>query len=122
MAAHVDAPPVPPQPSAAPFIREAVGDLGRPSRAVRPSRDLDHLPGEGGVLAGVRNAVSMLREGAAHSARQRARFGPVFRAQLGPTPMVCVADPDLIIRVTRNEERVWSTALGWRVWSTGSTP
>jgi cytochrome P450 len=122
MAAPVDASSCPAQPAAAAFIRETVGDLGRPSRAVRPSRDLDHLPGERGVIAGVRNAIALLREGATHSARQRARFGAVFRTQLGPTPMVCVADPELVLRVTRNEDRVWSTALGWRVWFDGVNP
>jgi cytochrome P450 len=102
-------------PAAARFILEAAADLARPRRGVPPCRDLDHLPGEGGHVAGVRNAIGMLRHGAAHTAAQVARFGRVHRTQLGPHALVAVADPELVLRMLKNEDRAWSAALAWRV-------
>jgi cytochrome P450 len=101
-------------PSAAQFILDAAVDLGRPRGGVAPTRDLGHLPGDGGTVAGIRNAFGMLRRGAAHSAAQVARYGRVHRTQLGPHPVVALADPELVLRMLRNEDRVWSSALAWR--------
>ncbi len=97
----------------APFITDVVGDVARPRRALTPCRDLAHLPGEGGVLAGIANLAGWTRRGNAHLVEQHQRFGPVFRTRLGPTPIVCVSDAEMLVRIMRNEDQAWSAALAW---------
>src|SRR5271166_1487474 len=80
-------------PAVAPFILDAVGDVARPDGVLRPSRDLGHLPGEGGLLVGLENVVGWARNGVAHLVEKERRFGKVFRSQLGPIPFVHVGDP-----------------------------
>lgn len=97
----------------APFIVAQVGDVGRPLAGLKPTSALGHLPGEGGALRGITNLIRWMRTGVDHLIDQRTRFGPVYRTRFGPDPVVAVADPDLILKVIRNEDGAWSTALAW---------
>lgn len=111
----------PQQPSGAPsdpevarFILDQVGDVGRPRGALEPVRDLAHLPGGRlGLFWGLANAIAWRRRGNEAAGRELRRHGPVFRYQLAMFPTVCVAAPEHIVAIARNEDRAWSAALAW---------
>jgi cytochrome P450 len=104
------------------FITAAVGDASRPHAELPLNARTDHLPGEDGALVGIRNLVGWVRRGNAHLVEQRQRFGPVYRTRLGNKPVVCVADPELVAGIARNEERAWSTALAYLAFFHGLDP
>jgi cytochrome P450 len=104
---------------AAPFIVDTVGELGRPRAPLPANRDLDHLPGESGLVAGVLNAIGWIRRGNRHLLEQVARYGSLYRTQFAHIPIVCVAEPELINQISRNEDRAWSAALAWRAFFEG---
>jgi cytochrome P450 len=99
----------------APWIREQVGDPGRPRAHLPPVRELAALPGEGGLWAGLRNLRAWTRDGVDAMRRLVARHGTVFRMPIGPVPCVAVADLELVEQILRNDDKLWSAALGWRV-------
>jgi cytochrome P450 len=98
---------------AAPFIEQAVGDLRHPSAVVPPSRDLGHLPGESGLMVGLRNLAGRKHSGSAYVTAQARRFGPVFRSAIANYPVVCLADAELLGAMARNDDRVWSAPLAY---------
>jgi cytochrome P450 len=102
-----------------PAILSVVGDIGRPECGYDDVPQARHLPGKVGALSGVRNLWGWMRHGQAHIQRQTRQYGPVYRAQLGPDRFVFVSDPELAGRVLRNDDRSWSTALGWLVYFGG---
>jgi cytochrome P450 len=106
----------------APFIAAAVGDVARPRARLLPTTKLGHLPGESGLLVGFKNVSGWMNRGVDHLLDKQRRFGLVFRSQLGPSAFVHVADPELIARITRNEDRAWSSALAWYAMFTGVDP
>jgi cytochrome P450 len=75
---------------------------------------LAHFPGETGLLAGVRTLVGVMRRGNAHLLEQVRRFGPVHRMHVGGLSLLAVAEPELILRIVRNDDRAFSAALAWR--------
>jgi cytochrome P450 len=99
--------------SAAKFIVDKAVNVARPRATVPPCRDLDHLPGEGGLIAGYKNMASWMLRGNAHLIEQRQRFGSVYRHAFGRMPIVCVSDPELLASITKNDRQEWSTALAW---------
>jgi cytochrome P450 len=99
--------------SVSPEILRIAGDVARPSAPVPASRDLGHLPGKRGLLAGIAMVAGLMREGEAYLQRLVERYGLVFRHQLGPDPIVLVADPDLIWTILRNEDGAWSASLAF---------
>lgn len=105
----------------APWIRARVGDVGRPHAAIRPVVARD-LPGERGLIAGLRNLRGWTHTGVDFMRARVAQHGPVFRMPLGPIEAIAVADPELVDQILRNEDRVWSAALGWRVFFEGIDP
>lgn len=102
-----------------PRVADAIGDVARPRAGLPVTRDIDHLPGERGLVAGMRNLHGWLRRGNAHLVEQRHRFGPVYRTWMMRDPIVCVADPALVLQMVRNEDRSLSAALAWRVFFEG---
>jgi cytochrome P450 len=96
-------------------ISERVGEIGRPTGTVPVAKDLAHLPGEGGLWAGLANVASLQRHGSAHLLTQVRRYGPVFRHALAFHPLVFVADPSLIGGIARNEDGAWSSSLAYQV-------
>lgn len=109
------------QPKVAPFILEHVGDVSRPRRGMSTAIDLAHLPGEAGVIAGVRNTLGWMRRGNEHLLAQHRRFGPVYRTVFAGYTIVCVAEPDLVMSIARDAQ-VWSTALAWLTFFQGIDP
>ena len=103
----------------APAIAALVGDAGRPHADLPPVKDLDHLPGKSGLLAGIANIRGAMHSGVDHLRAQVATYGKVYRYPFGPVPVVWVADAELVSEITRNEQRVWSAALGWRMFFDG---
>lgn len=108
--------------NAAPFIVAAVGDVARPTAELPAGPELGHIPGESGALLGVTNVIRWMRGGVRHLVRQRERWGPVYRTKFGPMPAVCVADPDLVVQILRNEDGAWSTAVAWWTYFGGLDP
>jgi cytochrome P450 len=92
-------------------ILAAVGDVARP-RGVAPfCRNLDPLPGRKGPLDGSRTVFGLLREGEGYMSGLAQRYGPVFQNRLGPTPIVCIAEPELLASALRNDDGAWSAAV-----------
>lgn len=105
----------------APWIRARVGDVGRPTAGLPPVR-CDQLPGEAGLVTGLRNLRAWMHTGVDFMRARVEQYGPVFRLPVGPIATVAVADPEAIERILRNDDRVWSAALGWRVFFDGIDP
>jgi cytochrome P450 len=103
-------------------IVDEVGDPARPRANVELNRDLAHLPGESGFLAGALNVFRVMQYGAAALSAQVERYGPVYRHMLGPEPCVFVADADLHAAIARNDDKVWSAALAYRSLFAGVMP
>ena len=61
----------------------------------------------------MRGFLGVLLRGVAYSVEARARYGDVYRVPFIGNPMVVVWDADEIAKIFRNEEHVWSTAMGW---------
>ena len=106
----------------APEIAAIIGDPGRPHAGLPPVKAIGHLPGKSGIIAGLRNLRGFTSRGVEYLAELATRHGPVFRYPVGPIPVVWVADADMISAMTRNEDRVWSTALAWRMFFEGIDP
>jgi cytochrome P450 len=106
-------------PEVAGFIAATVGDPGRPRVRIRPRRGLSHIPGESGLIAGMQNVAGWMRDGNAHLLAQIGRYGPIYQHRLGVVPGVCVAEPELIARITKNTEGIWSSALAWGIYLDG---
>jgi cytochrome P450 len=104
------------EPAVAPFLTEIVEDVNRPRRALPSASQslLAHFPGETGLVSGVRTLLGIMRRGSAHFVDQVRRFGPVHRMQIGFFPLLAVADPELVLRVVRNDDGAFSAALAWR--------
>ena len=99
----------------APSIRAVIGDPGRPHASLPANTEIGHLPGQSGLVAGMRNLFGVTRHGVDHLRAQVARYGKVYRHSFGPMQIVWVADPELLSEITRNEGKTWSAALGWRL-------
>ncbi|HKP64787.1 MAG TPA: cytochrome P450 [Polyangiales bacterium] len=80
------------------------------------------MPGASGTWSALANMFSMMRQGSAHLNAQVRQFGPVYKHMMGPTPIVCVSDADLLVRIARNEDKAWSTALAYRELFAGVMP
>lgn len=106
----------------APHIAAQVADIRRQVVRVPLTRELAHLPGARGLRAGLGNLLGWMRDGNTHLRRQVQQYGPVYRHVFGLDPAVCVADPALVARISRNEERVWSSALAWGYFMHGMDP
>nr|CAO98845.1 cytochrome P450 monooxygenase AufA [Stigmatella aurantiaca DW4/3-1] len=100
------------QPQVAPFILNHVGDISRPRRGMSTAAAIEHLPGEAGIVANVRNTLGWMRRGNEHLLEQHRRFGPVYRTVFAGYTVVCVADPEMVMSIARDDHS-WSTALAW---------
>jgi cytochrome P450 len=118
---ELPSPDVRAQPEVAPFILEQVGDVSRPRRGMSTAIDLSHLPGEEGFVAAVRNTVGWMRHGIDHLLAQHRRYGPVYRTVFAGYKVVCVADPDMVMSIAR-DDHTWSTSLAWLTFFQGIDP
>jgi cytochrome P450 len=96
------------------IIRTASRPIGS-SPKVTPPAD---MPGEEGMLAGLATLIGFTTKGVAHPLAKRERYGDIHKLQFMDRPIVAVWDADLVHRILQNEDRVWSTALGWDALST----
>lgn len=108
---------------AAKHIIDAVGDVARP-RAGLPltAKGLEALPGKLGLWTGIRNALGWMKHGRAFLVAQVEKNGPIYKQQFVGWPGVFVADPELVAQILRNEDKVWSSALAWRLFFEGVDP
>lgn len=104
------------EPAVAEFLTDLVDDVNRPRRALPSAKAslFAHFPGEAGLLAGIRLLHGLTNRGNAYLLDQVRRFGPVHRMQFGLFPLLAVADPELVLRIVRNDDRAFSAALAWR--------
>jgi cytochrome P450 len=99
---------------AADFIVQAVGDVDRPTANVGRRGGLDHIPGDRSFFDFVMALRGVITRGNAYYVERIARFGPVYAQEDGEGTAVFVADPGAIALMAKNQDQVWSTALGWR--------
>lgn len=110
-----------PQPAAAAredvdrALLAVIKSAGAPAGVPKLVRPPGSLPGTLSPVAGALGVIDALRRGVAYSADARDEYGDVFRIAFGGIPMVIVWDADEIHRILKNEERVWSTGMGWDV-------
>jgi cytochrome P450 len=109
-------------PPVASYIRELVGSLERPTGNFPLRKELGHLPGNGGLWTGIKNVIGLQRRGSDAYLDLVRQYGPVFRTAVGLYPIVVVADAEMVGAIGRNDERSWSTPLGWRVLLDGLDP
>jgi cytochrome P450 len=95
-------------PALADIIHDPGAPVGVPTGAV-----VRGIPGETGTWAAIRGVFGSLRRGVAYSADHRARYGDIYQASFAGMPVVLVWDADEIHKILRNDDRAWSTALGW---------
>ena len=96
-----------------PALLAIIKSAGRPVRSPKPPAPPTTLPGTMSFFESLRGLVGILRHGVAFASEVREQYGDVFRAPFVGTPMVVVWDADEIHKILKNEERVWSTAMGW---------
>lgn len=109
-------------PIAEPWIVARVGDVARPRRTLSIQRDLAHIPGETGLVVGIKTIYGMFARGNASFLAKRAAHGEVARTQFGADPVVLFFDPDAVGTMLKNDDGLWSTALGWRSILNGIDP
>jgi cytochrome P450 len=73
------------------------------------------LPGRVGIFDGLTAIVRAMREGVAYAVESHERFGEIYQTPLVGNPMVAVWNADEIHRILKNEDQVWSAAMGWDI-------
>lgn len=102
-----------PQYAADPAILERIGSAVAPVGVPDPVAPPSTMPGSVGVLAALKAMHGTFHQGVVHQERMRERYGDVHRTMYWAQPMVAVSAPDEIQKILRNEQSVWSTAMGW---------
>lgn len=85
--------------------------LGKPSIPI--SDDLDHLPGPRGFFRALANFVTYFRRGVDWQKEYARAYPGISVLRFGPARGVVVPDPDLILEILRNDQRVWSAREAW---------
>lgn len=96
-----------------PALLAHIKSPGRPHRAPKAPSLPTSIPGAAGFFGALDLLFGTLRHGVAHGVKQREKYGDIHQAQFVGVPMVFVWDADEIHKMMKNDERVWSTALGW---------
>ncbi|HEX5656559.1 MAG TPA: cytochrome P450 [Polyangiales bacterium] len=97
-----------------PAILERIGDAAVPQRGIAGHvLPPDSLPGVTGLRETVRSVIGPLRSGADFYARDRARYGEIYRGMFAGQPTVFVWHPEQVQKLLRNEDGAWSAGLGW---------
>lgn len=73
------------------------------------------------MLAAARNTIGWMRHGKAHILAQHRRFGPLYRTMFAGYKLVCVATPDHVLSIARDDQ-TWSAALAWLTFFDGIDP
>jgi cytochrome P450 len=96
-----------------PSLLAIIKSPGAPSKGPRPGPLPPSVPGVEGVLAAITGVFGIVRHGVAHSAAMREKHGDIYRLPFAGSQVLFVWDADEIHKILKNEDRVWSTALGW---------
>lgn len=96
-----------------PALLAVIESAGAPTKMPVLATPPAEAPGSLNPVLGAVNLVAFLRHGIGHAAKLRERYGDVYRASLAGVRMLVVWDADEIHRILKNDERLWSTALGW---------
>jgi cytochrome P450 len=96
-----------------PKLLAVIKSPGAPSRGPKPPPLPSAIPGDESFLGSVHFLLGILRHGVAHSTEAREKYGDRYRVRFAGHPVLCVWDAEDIHKILRNEQRVWSTALGW---------
>jgi cytochrome P450 len=108
------------EPEVHPSIVRVVGDVSRPDRAPALSSDLGHIPGRRpGIVSAIAWLNDYMRRGVDAVADHERRYGTVSRVPYRGGSAVMVCDPDAIMRIARNAEQAWSSALAWTAFFDG---
>ncbi len=103
-----------------PELARSVGDVARPERAPRLNSGLDHLPGgRPGFVAAVGWIRDYMTRGVDAVSDHQRRYGPVSRIPYRTGSAVMLCDPDAIMRLARNTDQAWSSALAWTAFFEG---
>lgn len=96
-----------------PALRSIIGRAEAPARVPKLVQPPETMPGHTGLFEGVAAVFGSLRDGVAYATRMLGKYGEIYRWSFADMPMVVVWDADEIHRILKNEEQVWSTAMGW---------
>jgi len=95
-------------------IVDWVGDVSRPQRPPQVELRLDHLPGlKPGVVSAISWLYDYMGRGVVAVSDYVRKYGPVSRVPFRSGSAVMVGDGDMVMRIARNAEQEWSTALAW---------
>jgi len=96
-----------------PSLLAVIKSPGAPSAGAKTPPLPESLPGIDGVVASLVVVLQMLHRGIEYLAELREKHGEVYRLPFVGHPAVLVWDADEIHRILKNEDHVWSTAMGW---------
>jgi cytochrome P450 len=94
-------------------LLSVIRSAGVPERGPKPPIPPDAIPGNMSLVEAAVGLVGNLRHGIAYSADVREKYGDIYRTPFIGLPLVTIWDADEIHKIMKNEERVWSTAMGW---------
>lgn len=98
-----------------PTIAQIIGEADRPRDVPARVRPPSSLPGRLGWGASLQYFLRLPRHGVAFLEGERARYGDIYRGMTWLEPGVFVWDADEILRVLKNDDNVWSTAMGYDI-------
>jgi cytochrome P450 len=96
-----------------PALLAVIKSASAPSTSPKPPAVSTSIPGVEGAIESLVYLFETLRRGVAYSVERREKFGDIYRGTFVGIPMVYVWDADEIHKILKNDDRAWSTALGW---------
>lgn len=99
----------------APALEAVIKNAGAPVAVVRPVAAPKEMPGERGLLNGIRFFAGVFRRGVDFVVEKREAYGDVHCLQFFAAPLVMVWDADLIHQIMQNTDRGWSTAMAYDI-------
>ena len=96
-----------------PALLAVIKSASAPSTGPKPPALSPSLPGVEGAFESLVALFESLRRGIAYATEQREKYGDIYRGAFVGIPMVYVWDADEIHKIMKNDDRAWSTGLGW---------
>jgi cytochrome P450 len=97
-------------PRIAAIIRDPTSPQAYPRDKVDPPSS---LPGRLGRLENAHTLIGLVRHGVRFAEELRARHGDIYRGMLRGRPAVWIWDAEVGQKILRNDDRAWSTGMGW---------
>jgi cytochrome P450 len=95
-----------------PALLAVIKSAGTPASGPKPPVP-EAVPGTVSHVESVVGLFGHLRRGIAHASDLREKYGDIYRTRFVGLPMVIVWDAEEIHKILRNDDQVWSTAMGW---------